>query len=209
MLFFGHIGITTGVVLLADSVSARLTHRSAGNPPSEAHGIFPGLHAVDSIIRNIDMRIIMVGSLLPDIIDKPIGHFFFKEFFSNGRIFSHSLLFLILLSLTGVILYKTRRATWMLALAFGTFVHLILDRMWLAPSTLLWPVYGWAFPREDVSNFIPKILHEMVTVPSAYISELVGIAILLFFAVRLLQKRKFMEFVKRGKLEVERNKLKA
>lgn len=199
MLFFGHIGITTGTVLLANSVSAKLTHRSTDNSYPESKGISRGWRSVDSIIRNIDMRIIMVGSLLPDIIDKPLGHYLLANFFSNGRIFSHSLLFLIVLSVIGVILYKTRKWTWMLALAFGTLVHLILDQMWNSPSTLLWPVYGWTFPREDVSNFIPTILHNMVTVPADYISELVGLAILVYLAIRLLRQRKFMGFLKHGK----------
>ena len=199
MLFFGHIGITTGAFLLADSVSAKLTHRYASNPKGENQGISNRLRKIDSIIREVDMRIIMVGSLLPDIIDKPLGHYLLKDFFSNGRIFSHSLLFLILISLIGLVFYKTRRRTWMLALAFGTFIHLILDQMWEAPSTLLWPVYGWAFPREDVSNFIPKILHAMVTVPADYISELFGLAILIYFFVRLVRQKKLTEFLKHGR----------
>ena len=54
----------------------------------------------------------------------------------------------------------------MLALAFGTLMHLILDQMWRAPTTLIWPAYGWAFPKENTTNWIPQVLHGVVADPS-------------------------------------------
>ena len=47
----------------------------------------------------------MVGALLPDIIDKPVGLFFLREAFGHGRLFSHTLLFPTLVALVGFYLY--------------------------------------------------------------------------------------------------------
>ena len=88
----------------------------------------------------------------------------------------------------------------MLALAFGTLIHLILDQMWRTPTTLLWPAYGWAFPKENTTNWIPQVLHGVVADPSVYVPEIIGIVILVVFAVRLLQKRTLTDFLKHRRL---------
>ena len=62
----------------------------------------------DALARRVDIRLLAIGSLLPDIIDKPVGQVFFRGTFSDGRIFSHTLLFLALVSLGG---YARRRRT--------------------------------------------------------------------------------------------------
>jgi hypothetical protein len=36
-----------------------------------------------------DIRLLILGSLLPDLIDKPLGHIILPE--NNGRIFAHTL----------------------------------------------------------------------------------------------------------------------
>ncbi|MFC2010661.1 metal-dependent hydrolase [Chloroflexota bacterium] len=50
--------------------------------------------------------------------------------------FTHTLLFFILITLSGLWLYKWRSQTWLLVLSFGVFTHLLLDQMWSSPSTL-------------------------------------------------------------------------
>jgi len=49
----------------------------------------------------------------------------------------------------GLYLHKNYQKAWLLAIATGMFTHLMLDSMWGAPQTLLWPLYGWAFPVPD------------------------------------------------------------
>ena len=93
--------------------------------------------------------------MLPDLIDKPMGQFLFQDTFSNGRIFGHTLLFSALILIASIILYYSRRrSTGLLCLPFGSIMHLILDGMWLTPSTLLWPLYGWQFEKVDLSGGI-------------------------------------------------------
>ena len=145
MLPFAHVGLTLGAAWLIKGDLARRQMKSA--KPTEDRGkIKPKPPA--KLAESIDYRVVMVCALLPDIIDKPIGDFLFRNYFDEGRIFGHTLLFLIILTIGGIYLYKRRRKLWMLLLAFGTFTPLILDFMWLQPRTLLWPIYGLTFPRE-------------------------------------------------------------
>ncbi len=156
---------------------------------------------VESLADHADLRLLLVGSLLPDIIDKPVGQFFFRETFSNGRIFSHTLIFLALITIVGLYLYRRRGGrTWLLALSFGTFTHLVLDQMWRAPHTLLWPAYGLAFERVDLTNWVPNIFHALFTDPQVYLPELVGLAILIWFAQSLVRRRRVFAFLKCGKV---------
>src|SRR4030043_267174 len=116
MLIFAHTGITLGAgSIIADTVNRR-----------------PSWFA--SLSHYLDIRWLLVGSLLPDIIDKPVGQYLFRDTFNNGRIFSHTLLFLIVISAVGFLLLKKYRYKWMLALAAGTFAHLVLDEMWQVPD---------------------------------------------------------------------------
>ncbi|RNI15777.1 hypothetical protein EFE42_00600 [Methanohalophilus sp. RSK] len=50
--------------------------------------------------RNINYWYVIIGSMLPDIIDKVIGRVLFADTFASGRIFAHSLLFVVVLGLT-------------------------------------------------------------------------------------------------------------
>jgi inner membrane protein len=153
-----------------------------------------------SLVTRIDYRLVLVGSLLPDIIDKPIGTLLFRNFFSNGRIFSHTLLFLAILTVAAVYLYRKKGQTWLVALSFGTFIHLILDGMWLAPRTLLWPVYGWAFERVDLSHWPQDMLYALMTNPGVYIPEITGAIILIVFMIWLVYRRKVYAFVTKGEI---------
>lgn len=142
----------------------------------------------------------LVASLLPDIIDKPVGQLLFKATFNYGRIFAHTLLFSIMLALGGYYLYRRRGRLWLLVLAFGSLAHIMEDQMWLEPKTWLWPLYGWAFPQADLTGWITNMLYKLLTTPAEYIPELVGLAILSWFALALVRRRQVTAFIKSGQL---------
>ena len=188
MLIFAHAGITLGAVTLVAGVV---------NKKQSSHNT--KISWFTSLSRYVDIRILLVGSLLSDIIDKPVGQYFFRETFSSGRIFSHTLLFLIVLTGIGFYLYKRHRQVWMLTLAAGTFFHLILDGMWASPATLFWPLLGFTFERAELENWLWNILRALFSHPEVYIPELTGLAILLWFGLSLLFRRKVSAFFKLGK----------
>jgi membrane-bound metal-dependent hydrolase YbcI (DUF457 family) len=151
-----------------------------------------------SLAERIDIRLLLIGSLLPDIIDKPVGLFFFRDIFSYGRTFCHTLLFLILITLGGLYLYWSHNKTWLLVLSFGTFTHLILDLMWLTPRTLLWPLYGFSFEGFDFSCLMPDIFYALLINPIICIPELVGAAVVIWFVWLLVRREKLLAFLRNG-----------
>jgi len=87
MFVFGHLGVTLGVVFLA----LRLLK----------------LRTKLEIKFNRRLYLfVFTGSLLPDLIDKPVGEILLAGSISNGRIFAHTLLFNFLLLLFCLWLYK-------------------------------------------------------------------------------------------------------
>ncbi|WP_418888745.1 metal-dependent hydrolase [Methanothrix soehngenii] len=71
-----------------------------------------------------------LGSILPDIIDKPLGLLLFGTP-NMGRTFAHTLLFLLILGAISLRLRDIRLAS----LTWGVFIHLILDSMWSLQSS--------------------------------------------------------------------------
>jgi len=198
MLILGHTGITLGAAALLTGALERgrfsRAVKGSEKPSSEKASWFTMLW------RRADIRLLLIGALLPDIIDKPVGQYFFRETFSNGRIFSHTLLFLILVTVAGLYLYWRRNSGWLLVLSFGTFTHLALDQMWRAPRTLFWPVLGSVFARIELVDWAPNILLVMLTSPEVYIPELVGAIVLFWFGLVLVRRRRVFAFIRYGKV---------
>lgn len=214
MLLLGHTGITLGAaVLLAGATTSNLPTRTEGSEITNHHQHASEAFSASSCTSSkrtswlttlgdyIDVRILLVGSLLPDIIDKPVGIFLFPQTFDNGRIFCHTLLFLILLTIAGTYIHRRYHKTWLLVLSFGTFTHLICDQMWLTPHTLFWPLYGFTFETVDISNWIPNMLYALLTEAEVYVPELLGGIILIWFTWVLLRRKRIYAFIRHGEVE--------
>lgn len=158
MLIFGHVGITIGLAKMIERAIRRTAKKDK--------------------FLNVHYGLVALGSMLPDIIDKPLGHIFLRESLNYGRIISHTLVFSALLWLIALAALR-RGVRWPLAISFGSLVHLILDEMWQIPQTLLWPLYGWSFPHSS-QNFLLGVFYSIYR-PEVYIPEIAGAAILLLF----------------------------
>ena len=150
--------------------------------------------------ETFDIRFILVGSLLPDIIDKPLGMVLLRGTLSNGRIFSHTLVFLAAVGASGLFVYRRYSRTWLLALTLGTFAHLVLDSMWRSPRTLLWPAFGLGFDRmdPDLGEWMQGMWRSLVTNPAVYIPEIIGLIVLAWFGWNLVRQGKIWAFIRRG-----------
>lgn len=197
MLFLAHMGITLGTAQVLDCAVGRW--RSARARTGElAAGDVAVAQRPASLMSQIDVRLLLLGSVLPDLIDKPLGQLVFRDTFSNGRIFCHTLLFLVVISLLGYYIWQRQRRTWLLAIAFGVFMHLLLDEMWHSPHTLLWPFYGWAFPRRSLDHYWHDIVENLEHNPGTYIPEIIGVVILVWFAVGLVHRKRVHAFLRSG-----------
>jgi len=121
-----------------------------------------------------DYRLVLFGSILPDLIDKPLGYALGLE----TRIWSHTFVFLF-----AILALSFAPRLWILRfVGFGVATHLLVDRIWEMPWVVLYPAYGWSFhPASlDAERWIETLLHD----PLVQAGEVVGALILLVFAWR-------------------------
>ena len=195
MLLFGHTGITLGIALF---INDRLVKRNIFAPTTEQSdetGVTP---VISSAFAPIDYRLVLLGSMLPDIIDKPLGIYLMGDTFNNGRIFGHTLLLTVILCAIGYFLYHRYKKWRVLVVSFSAGAHLIMDQMWLTLQTLLWPIYGWQFPEIDLTEWLTGLFEGLVNEPVIYLSEALGLAILGYFGLGLLRRRGLLNFLKFG-----------
>ena len=215
MLIFGHTGITLATAVLLNAALAKHStpstrkNRLSGTPKfSSEKSSHQGrssntLSWFTSLGSRVDIRLLLIASLLPDIIDKPLGLFLFHDLFGTGRMFFHTLLFLSVITLVGLYLYISRKKTWLLVLSFGTFTHLIFDAMWQTPQTFLWPLYGFSFERHDsiaLIDWIQELYRKLLIYPVISVPELVGATVMIWFAWRLVHKRNLYAFIRNGRV---------
>jgi inner membrane protein len=158
--------------------------------------------------RRIDYRVVLLGAILPDLLDKPIGRIFFEDTFQTSRIFGHTLAFvLILMTFVQVFLRGETARRWFV-LAIAALIHLALDAMWTQPVTLFWPLFGTDFPKDPVSEYWLQVLLRPFEHPLEALKELAGLAVLIYlgFAFDLFRKQRFKEFIRTGKLEEKRGR---
>ena len=91
----------------------------------------------------IDYRLIAVGSILPLVVDLPVGH----------TAFGHTLLFAVLL-LVAVMLLTIGRPRLLrrrlLCLPIGVFCGLVLSGAFTNSDLFLWPLGGTTFPDDPL-----------------------------------------------------------
>jgi inner membrane protein len=207
MFIFAHIGITLGAATLVSGVITK--YLGLGNPTSNkiAYGsASPGARksfsetiGLKALSEFLDVRLLIIGSIFPDIIDKPL------EFagFGNGRSITHTLLIALIFLLTGSFLSLNYKKTWLLAVAIGIGSHLILDFMWQTPYTLFWPVYGWSFPGFFHRTGWDQIGLWWATLTTNFtvdITEGIGAAILIGTALIFMRGKKLKTFLLTGKI---------
>lgn len=82
----------------------------------------------------IDHRLVIVGALLPDLVDAPTG----GPWLGHTVLGSVALLTLVMAVTHG---HRLRRRQW-LALPIGTFLHLVFDGVWNDAELFWWPAFG-------------------------------------------------------------------
>lgn len=111
-----------------------------------------------------DYRMVVIGALLPDVVDAPFG----------GARLGHTLLGAVA-ALT-VVMVATRgrrhRRRSLLAVPIGVFAHLLADGMWARTETFWWPFFGRA-----LADPLPAADHGLAVL---VLEELVGAAVVLW-----------------------------
>ncbi|MFA5294511.1 MAG: metal-dependent hydrolase [Methanoregulaceae archaeon] len=109
-----------------------------------------------------------IGSVLPDLVDKPLGHIILADSVNFGRIYTHSLVVLLLFFIAGVLAWWYYRSFIGIALALGLFSHQLLDLMWEEYWNWLWPFFG-PFHGDTCVNFFASGFWQELTNPSEWL----------------------------------------
>jgi membrane-bound metal-dependent hydrolase YbcI (DUF457 family) len=151
----------------------------------------------------MDLRLLLLGAILPDLIDTPIGLAAYSAV-GSVRLVGHSLLFAA--AAMGLVMAATRRGRprkrWM-PLAIGVLVHLFLDAMWADPETLWWPVFGWDFSTSGF-NDAAAYLRAVVSSPVMWVAEAAGLGYGVAMVRRggLGDRARRAEFLRTGRINV-------
>lgn len=118
--------------------------------------------------RRVVVAACALGAVIPDLIDKPLGYIIFAGSIGYGRIYAHTLLFLVLASLVGLLIFWRFRSPVVLAGAVGVASHQILDTMWLYPKNWLYPILG-PFRTGTVGHDLGSLIISELSEPSEWI----------------------------------------
>jgi hypothetical protein len=174
MFIIGHIGLTIAIIILGLIIFKRT-----------------------DLLQKLDFRIIAVIAILPDIIDKTVGHIIFRDSLNNGRLFSHSLVFLVVFT---ILFYLVVRIYWW-SMALPIATHQVFDILWNYEKSWYWPAFGWGFERlerDPWNRWIEALLND----PYIYSTEILGAAalIIIFVYFGLYKKDRFLSAMRTGRL---------
>ncbi|HEX2050225.1 MAG TPA: metal-dependent hydrolase [Actinomycetota bacterium] len=150
--------------------------------------------------RRVDYRFVLLGAVLPDVVDGLLGLVLFDG--PAGRWAAHSLVAVLVVALAVILGTRGERRLAWFGIPVGWLTHLVADGMWSAPETFLWPAFGGSFsdaPREPYS-------WDLVTDPLAHLStwgaEVAGALLLAWFwvAFRLGEDGRARLFLRDGYL---------
>ncbi len=119
-----------------------------------------------------------LGGLLPDLVDKPVGHILLAGSLDYGRLLVHDLFAVLILALLGFLLLHRRGSLALLAVAGGVLLHQLLDAMWLHPENWLFPLLG-PFSVEHLENYFLAAIVQELTNPFEWLFLAASTALLL------------------------------
>ena len=96
----------------------------------------------------VDYRLVMLGALLPDVIDGPLG----------GVRYAHTLAAsVVVLGIAMLATHGRRRLRRrVLGVPIGMLLHLVLDGMWTDTRVFWWPLRGWSL---SAAGKLPSLAH--------------------------------------------------
>lgn len=199
----GHAGLTlaAGLVFRILASKASIARTLVAGPGERAK---PG-HFLDNATSSskpvggliVDYRFLVLGSILPDLIDKPLSWFLPHV---SGRNFGHTTLFQIVLLALGVFVLRLRRTERFLVLAIASAGHLLLDRMWEVPNLLLWPLKGLSLYGAAEQDFSPWWIRSLYDLHLLQGLEALSALVLLILLATVLLRGRILQFLRTGVL---------
>lgn len=148
----------------------------------------------------IDYRFILLGAIVPDLLDGSLG--LLDVTGGSGRGIGHSLLTVTLVAVLIVLVFRGELRLSLVGIPVGWLIHTVCDGMWQAPRTFLWPLFGTGFAARPAEPYSWALITDPLSHLSTWGGELIGFALLAWFwvAFRLGDEGRFRLFLKDGRL---------
>lgn len=195
MLVLGHVGITFGAAIAGEAIRRQRNERNSLSNPLAAFR-----RSTVSLSQRIDLRLLAIASLLPDIIDKPLGLLIYPSALGSGRLFCHTIWFPAVLFAAAAIVRSIRIRRALLVLAFGGAMHLLLDFMWRTPATLFRPLLEPSQQGSGLALWFEAIVRALTSNPCTYVPEITGAILLALFITPVVRTKSVTHFLKTGVL---------
>jgi hypothetical protein len=191
MLLLGHLGTTVCAVNIIEKLVRNIRK--------------------DKLKLSIDYRFIMIGSMLPDIIDKPLILLTASEPVGVAKFIAHSSVFIIVLLLIGGgynLIYKRQG---IILMACAGIAHMLEDSIWRFPQSFFWPYYNQILIYKesrptmnviDISKRIGSIIEsvtklnmkKMFLESEVLVLQIFVVMLILFLFLILLSNRNLIRF---------------
>lgn len=136
----------------------------------------------------VDVRFLLLGAILPDLIDIPLGTLILAGRYSTSELWFHSLLLpSVYMAAVLLLTRRGRRRRAFMAVGVGWLFHLLLDGMWTSQEVLFWPFFG-DIPTGE-APFWPLAWERAWSDPWRWVREAIGLAYLAWLWVALGMKR--------------------
>ena len=142
---------------------------------------------------NFNRLALIIGALLPDLIDKPI----LLLSLGSGRGYSHSLLFVAILYISTFLITK-KKTLIANSLAIGVLFHLLLD---LPEVPLFAPFIQYNF--EIIDDPLRYWLNKLFTDPLIQSTEIIGLSGLIFILIhnKLFKFKKIFHYLTQNNIK--------
>jgi hypothetical protein len=150
--------------------------------------------------RRIDYRFVLLGAILPDVIDGLLGIFWFDG--PAGRWIAHSLIAVVAVGVAIILGFRGEVRLAVFGIAVGWLLHLVGDGMWSAPETFFWPAFGADFATAPAEPYSWSVVTAPLDHIGTWAGEVAGALILGWFwvAFRLGEENRFRTFMGDGYL---------
>ena len=121
----------------------------------------------------VDLRLLILGALLPDVIDSLMGLFLgsFRQRWSHALIAPTVVAIVILLTTR-----RGRHRRQLMTVIVAWLFHLVLDGVWAREQTFLWPFFGSEFAPWPPGTAWSRALGD----PWRFLKEGIGLVYLVF-----------------------------
>lgn len=149
--------------------------------------------------RRVDYRFILIGAVLPDLVDGATCSFYEC---GGGRGVAHSLLANVAVTVLIILLLRDETRLAVFGIGVGWLLHLVADGMWDAPRTFFWPVAGADFATTPAEPYSWDLFADPLGHLWTWGGELAGALILAWFwiAFSLGDRQRRSRFFRDGHL---------